>query len=180
MLGCVVFVVGGMFLGYKGDPEGYLSAAFFGLGLLIFGLQLYPGATYLLLEENGFTCCTLFRARSFRWEQVQGFGVIRIGRFHGVGWNFTPDYQTSHRRRELSAKSKALSSYEAHLQNDYGMGPEELAGMLNGILHEWTVGRRASRLPEGSEEMADLPTTPHRTITEPGVPGVKSGRTRLL
>ena len=135
-LGCMLFAIGGVLMGLFGAAQGYAGAAFFGLGLPIFGFQLLPRATYLQLTGEGFTCCVLFRAHSYRWADVQEFGTFQTGPLHAVGWNFTPEYLATSPKRELSLASKCLCGYEAHLQNDYGMKPAALAELLNGVLRE--------------------------------------------
>lgn len=51
-----------------------------------------------------------------------------------IAWNFTPDHPPIGRARGIS---KAFSGYEAALPDTYGMKAQELADVLNNLLHEY-------------------------------------------
>lgn len=128
---CAVFVAGGVLMVRDGKPWGYFCGGFFALGLPIFGIQFLPKAAYLHLAVDGFTFCSLFRSHFVQWKYVQEFAVIYVGPNRMVAWNFTPDYTATVGGRSIS---KALSGYEAALPDTYGMKPQRLADVLNGLL----------------------------------------------
>ena len=124
-----------------GQTMGYFCGGFFALGLPVFGLHLHPKAAYLHLSTDGFTFCSLFRAHTVRWAHVQEFAVIEVApTTRMVAWNFTSDHPATGRARGIS---KALSGYEAALPDTYGMKPQELADLLNKLLHQYANTRNA-------------------------------------
>jgi len=115
-----------------GERMGYFCAAFFGICLLVFLVQLLPRAAYLHLEPGGFTFCSLFRKHSVPWTDVTEFAVARIGFNRLVGWDYRPGCC---RYTRTASISKAISGCEAALPDNYGMKPQALAELLN-RLHE--------------------------------------------
>ena len=134
LLTCLGFTALGVFMGRDGKWLGYLIGGLFGLGVPVFVLQLHPRAAYLLLNEEGFTYCSLFRAQAVLWVDVEGFGVIAINAFRMVAWNFVPGHPSTGRARMLS---QAVSGYEAALPDTYGLKPKELANLLNALRQRW-------------------------------------------
>jgi len=137
---CAVFVAGGALMVRDGQTMGYFCGGFFALGLPVFGVQFHPKAAYLHLAADGFTFCSLFRPHFVQWACVQEFAVIHVGPNRMVAWNFTPDHPATGRARGIS---KALSGYEAALPDTYGMNPQELADVLNSLLHQYTNTRNS-------------------------------------
>ena len=117
----------------SGERTGYFCAAFFGICLLVFLVQLLPGATYLRLEPGSFTFCSLFRKHSVPWTDVAEFALARQGFNRVVGWNYRPG-----RCRHVRAASvaKAITGCEGALPDNYGMKPEALAEFMNCILEQ--------------------------------------------
>src|SRR5713101_7930664 len=73
------FVAGGIFMVSAGQQVGWLPIFFFGLGVLVFGLQLLPNCSYVRVGPEGFTVCSLFRSHSCRWSDVGVFKVAQLG-----------------------------------------------------------------------------------------------------
>ncbi len=126
---CLVFVVGSLW----GDTKKnvliiYLVAGFFSLGLVVFCVQLLPGASYLILKKESFIFCALFRAHEVRWDEVQGFRVQTISHNKMVVWDFVPGYSKQVRGRRIST---AMAGCEGALPETYGFKAEELAEVMN-------------------------------------------------
>ena len=134
LLACLGLTALGVFMARDGEWLGYLVGGLFMLAVPFFVLQLHPRAAYLLLNEEGFTYCSLFRAQAVRWVDVEGFGVIAINAFRMVAWNFVPDHPRTGRARMLS---QAVSGYEAALPDTYGLKPRELAHLLEALRQRW-------------------------------------------
>ena len=111
-----------------------LSAGFFALGVPVFALQFHPRASYLSLDGEGFTFCSLFRAHTVRWADVTGFGVIEVGAGRLVAWNFVPGHPRTGSARAIS---QAISGYEAALPDTYGPKPTELTARMNTLRQRW-------------------------------------------
>src|SRR2546422_7369634 len=74
------FVGGGIFMVSVGQHLGWLAIAFFGLGVVVFALQLLPNCSYVRVEPDGFTVRSLFRSHSCRWSDVGAFKVAQLRR----------------------------------------------------------------------------------------------------
>ncbi len=67
----------------------WISAAFFGSGVLIFGVNLAPGSSYLRLSPEGLTYCSLYKSRHYSWHEIERFGVMVVGMNRTVGFSFS-------------------------------------------------------------------------------------------
>ena len=134
----LVFVVIGVWMGVGGDRVGYLCAAFFGLGIPIFTIQMLPGAAFLRLSDDEFEFYSLFRGHVVKWSDVSEFGIItqrQMGaKVHEmVGWN----YIRSTERRSLGRSiSSSIAGMEAGLPDSYGQSVEELLEIMEDHLRE--------------------------------------------
>ena len=138
ILVCLVFVVGGIFMGISGEWIGFLCAAFFALGIPIGVIQLLPGSTYLTLTTEGLTFCNLFRETKIPWNVIDHFFVVEL-RTNGtktysmVALNFVESYDGSGLGRDIS---KSLAQCDGALPDTYGKKPQELADLLNECLEK--------------------------------------------
>jgi hypothetical protein len=122
------FVAGGALMVREGDPMGWAGILFFGAGVIVFCVLLLPGSAYLKLDPAGFTVCSLFRAHSTRWYEVNSFEVGRIGGRKLVVFNFSNLHRGQGFARKLSS---AIGGYEGALPETYGLSAEDLAAMMN-------------------------------------------------
>lgn len=120
--------VAGFYMIKTGEPGGWLVLIFFGLMSLIGLLALAPGSTFLRLEPEGFTVSTLYRRVSFRWSDVEKFGVFEIDKSSFVGFNLKPAARKKTFWRKLSSR---VSGWHAELRDTFGMSSEELAQLMN-------------------------------------------------
>jgi hypothetical protein len=139
---CLVFVVIGTFMIRSGDAMGWFVAGFFGLGLLVGIVCMLPGAAYLTLDAQGFTMCSLYRAHTYRWEDVTGFGVGRVAANKMVMFNVSPSYVRSPKMRSLNV---GLVGYEAGIPDSYGLKHEALAELLSQYLQTAQTAQAARR-----------------------------------
>lgn len=109
---------------------GYVGAVFFGLGAIVFAVNLHPNAHFLELTEKGFTTCSMFRREFTRWEDVREFYPLRIRLISMVGINLAEHF---HRRSGAGRMSKALNGVDGALDT-YGMSAYDLAAILNSLL----------------------------------------------
>ena len=136
-----LFVTIGISMGVTGSWVGYLIAAFFGLGILVGIIQLFPNSTYLRISREGITYCSLFRETITSWDDVDEFCVV-VMRQNGlpirrmVGFNYAPTYDRSRMGRQVAS---AITGCEGALPDTYGKKAEDLAALLNDCLHEFTT-----------------------------------------
>ena len=142
---CAIFVAIGIWMGVTGEWIGYLIAGFFGLGVVIFIVQLIPGSAYLRLDFEGFIFCSLYRRTTLPWSAIDGFHVV-VMRQTGmkvhelVGFNFLPSYDRSQVAWQIS---NVVAEYEGGLPNTYGKSAGELARLMNEHLQRWRESNSA-------------------------------------
>jgi hypothetical protein len=129
---CAGFVVGGTLNVAKNSLIGWSEILFFGSNAIVFGGLLLPGSAYLKLDPTGFTICSLFRAHTLGWHEVDAF---RVGTDRGRKL-VVFDFSKLHQGQEFVRKfASTISGYEAGLPDTYGLSAEELAATMN----EWRV-----------------------------------------
>ena len=131
---CLLFAVVGVQIIADGSRVGWVVVVFFGLGCLVVAVSMIPNATYLRLTPSDFTICSLFRARSYRWQDVTGFTVGRAGSRRMVMFDFAPNF---HRRSRSGSWNAKLVGHEAGLPDNYGLDYEELADLMNRHRARW-------------------------------------------
>lgn len=63
---------------FSGPVLGWVVIALSGLGAVVLGATLLPGASYLRLSPEGLEMRSLFRSKRLRWSDVRGFRPIPI------------------------------------------------------------------------------------------------------
>lgn len=135
-------VAGGALMVRESAPLGWAPVLFFGFCVVVFCLLLLPGSAYLKLDPTGFTVCSLYRAHSVRWDEVDSFEVITIERRKVVVFNLSHAHQGQEIARKLSS---AISGYEVALSPEtYGLCAEEFAAMMN----DWRQRKDPTALSE--------------------------------
>ncbi len=117
-----------------------------GWGLLIVGglltpiavVQLLPGAASLTLDQDGFHVTGLYRRTSYRWDEIEEFGVyLPVPKKKMVGFNFRSGTRP---KSFFMKKSRSKFGYEAALGDLYGPSPDKLAEMMNAYLRQQAEG----------------------------------------
>lgn len=98
------FVAGGIFMVSAGQQMGWLAIAFFGLGVVVFALQLLPNCNYVRVGPDGFTVRSLFRSHSCRWSDVGAFKVAQLARQQMVVFSFANHYRGPRRLSRINAQ----------------------------------------------------------------------------
>ncbi len=145
LLLALIFVAGGVLLGLTGSPTGWLGVAFFGLGAVVFSLQLIrPGR--LELSAQGFQATTWPR-RPVRRTWVE-CGPFRPWKFRGTSLVVYPTSRTD--RRWLRSANRFLTrGADGSIQANYrGISPLELVALMNDY-QQWAL-----RHPEASSPNA--------------------------
>jgi hypothetical protein len=137
---CVAFVVAGWMVRLRsGELDAawwsYGGIAFFGLGALVSILQLVPGSSFLRITPEGITVRTVWRARFFRWSDIERFGVAEVsGGMPGtrvVGLDFSASSPWADKMPRLKDLSRKLSGFDGALPDNYGWEHAKLAAHLN-------------------------------------------------
>jgi hypothetical protein len=110
----------------------WACVVFFGLGVIVCVLQFLPRSSFLRLGPEGFTIRALYRERTYRWEDVDTFGVTQVSFNKMVGFNFAPHFDRAARLRRVN---KAIAFFEGALPDTYGMKAEDLADLMNEYKH---------------------------------------------
>jgi hypothetical protein len=118
----------GIWLISDGEWFGIVPTTFFGLGLVVSVILLWPGSSFLELDNSGFLFRNLFRESRLSWDDVDGFEARRISIRKFVTVNFSRDYVASPRMRALA---RSLAGADGALPDTYGMSAEDLAKLMN-------------------------------------------------
>jgi hypothetical protein len=125
LLMSLLFCAIGVMMIRDGKMLGWFPLLAFGIVAIVSLVLMFPGVGYLKLDKDGFTVCSLYRASTFRWDDVTEFG---LGFNKLVSFNFSPAYTQHQRMREIN---KAIGSFDAAIPDSYGMTPEDLLLLMN-------------------------------------------------
>jgi len=124
ILGSLAFVAIGVFI-MDGD-DGFmrwLVVGFFGLAAVVGIVNLLPTASFLKLDQTGFTFSSLFRKHSVAWKDVLGFGIMSVARNKMVTFETGKSGGMAHLNRTIGGADSALP-------DTYGMKPDELIELM--------------------------------------------------
>ena len=127
---CFTFVVLGIVLNDLENIKLLMVLVFFGLGLVIFIIQLIPGSTQLTLSTNGFLITSLFRSHFIKWSDVKIFRIGYLHRSQAVMFDFIESDNKDKSRKSIA---KALTKGHGALPNNYGLSAMDLLDKMN----EW-------------------------------------------
>jgi hypothetical protein len=133
-LACAIMTAASIWVIADGNWFGYVGTAFFGLGLVVSLLLLWPSSSFLELDDSGLLIRNLFRDSRFSWTAIEIFEARRLGVRKMVTFKFVPQYGES---PSVRATAHALSGLEGGLPDTYGRSAEELALMLNEYLQKY-------------------------------------------
>tara|TARA_R110002124_G_scaffold276866_2_gene447827 strand:- start:177 stop:599 length:423 start_codon:yes stop_codon:yes gene_type:complete len=103
---------------------------FFGLGIIVFIIELFPNSSYLKLTNEGFEVCSLYRSHFTKWTDVNSFGILTIKFNTLVVFNSTEEHKKHSTGKKIA---RFLSKNQGALPNTYGMKAMKLAALMN----EW-------------------------------------------
>ncbi|MFT5194796.1 MAG: hypothetical protein ACI9EW_002267 [Cellvibrionaceae bacterium] len=130
----VAFTAGGIWIRSGLPVLGTVTAIFFGLCIIVFGVQFLPGCAYLEMTEDGFTVCNLFQRKTHNWSDVSSFSIRKFPGNSLVIWGYTKAFGDPESERKISDK---LTRTEASLPDTYGMSAEDLAELMNKLLRKY-------------------------------------------
>lgn len=152
---CGGFTVIGVAMIRDGHPSGWWVAGGFGVGLGIAVVQCLPFASSMRLDAEGMTIRALYRSRTYRWSEIEGFGTAWVGPSRRVVYNLVLEPGAR------PTASRRLMGMDAMLPESYGLSPEALSDLLN----DWKLGHhRSPQWPSLRERLqqwtATLPESP--------------------
>lgn len=116
----------GVFTGMKIGRYGWFLAGIFGIGTIIFTIQLVSNSSYLLLTPEGITVHGVLHSYSYKWTDIEQFYVHWIF-YKMVTFTFSDSCESPHivetAARKIAGKRNILPNY--------GMNPEDLRDFLN-------------------------------------------------
>jgi hypothetical protein len=121
--------------GWVITPLHWVLILLFGILAVLFIAQMLPNSSYLLLKEDGFTLCSLYRKWGLNWSDIEEFRVGVLAETDVVAFNFSSTYN---RRQKVRKITKSMNGFEMALTDTYGMSAEELARLMN----NWKAGIR--------------------------------------
>ncbi|WP_299768469.1 STM3941 family protein [uncultured Dokdonia sp.] len=126
----ILFVLGGYLMLEEKFFIGIITIIFFGLGIIIFTIQLFPNTSYLKLTKEGFEMRTLFKSNFTKWSDVKEFSTDYIGPNKMVMLNYNEEHTKYKNGKKIA---KILSGSEGALPDTYGMSAKALTQLMN----EW-------------------------------------------
>lgn len=130
LLGSLAFVAIGAAIRAKQPLVGWLSIAFFGLGIPASLYTLLSKKVYLLLDPNGFEMGTLTKAVRIAWTDVDGFEIKSVNGARMIAILYNARYE---KQRLLRGAVRALSGLEGGIANTYAAPLESVLQRLD----EW-------------------------------------------
>lgn len=124
----LIFVIGGIYMLNDGKKMGWLVTVFFGLGMIVFIVNLFPQASYLKLDKEGFETSSLFKKHRYSWNEISHFGVGKISNNKMVMFDFSKEYKKARKIRKVASM---ISGAEGALHDNFGLKAEELAELMN-------------------------------------------------
>ena len=120
----------------------WLCIIFFGLGAAVALYQLLSTRNALIVTRDGIHVSTLFKSYTYRWGEIERFGVAEWAQWHGpfkqrhrqVGINFKEGGRVRLISKLGTDLAAALVGFHGALPDNYGYKHEELADLLNGYL----------------------------------------------
>ena len=124
---CGLFTALGVRMVPNAGAEAWFVLMVFGLGAIIGGVMLLPGAGMLRLDRDGFETTSLFRRHGFLWQAVKGFEAIRIS--HSMTKMVVYD-DINLSGRTLAKFNAAIAGRNAGLPDTYGLSAADLADVM--------------------------------------------------
>ena len=120
---CLGFVFLGFNIMSKNLGIAILNIILFGIGTIVFTINLFPKSSYLKITDKGIEMRTMFRSTFIPWYVINGFSTKRIMFNKMVMIDFNEKY----------VDVSKLRSKTGALPDTYGMSGEKLAEKLNAI-----------------------------------------------
>ena len=103
---------------------------FFGSGVIVFTIELFPNSSYLKLTNEGFEVPSLYHSHFTKWSDVNCFEILVI-RFNTL---VVFNYNDNHKKHTTGKKiARFLSKNQGALPDNYGMKAIKLMELMN----EW-------------------------------------------
>jgi hypothetical protein len=125
-LGCIAssLLVGmGCLVVHNGNKFGWFLIILFGLGVLAPALLLRPGASWLELDEEGFTLCLSYRPDRYLWRHITDIAVWR----GVVSFKLDPEHRGDKRGQTTA---RAISGYDGSIPNIFRLHPQSLLEVM--------------------------------------------------
>ncbi|MFY7709048.1 STM3941 family protein [Tenacibaculum sp. MEBiC07804] len=134
LIGCLIFIIPSLYFDSEFEFIDWIGFIFFGLGVVIFGIQLLPNSNYLKLNKEGFEVKNLYKSDFTKWTDIENFKVGDLKFRYYNKKMVMIDYSESYNNYKTSRKiSNYFSGSDGTLPDNYGMKTEELVKVLN----EW-------------------------------------------
>jgi hypothetical protein len=146
--GSVLVIAASLWTGYTDHTGSYaLRAIVVTCGVIYVVL---PRVTGLHINADGFSIRTLFRTYNVIWKDVAEFSTAPYGRGRVVLFRYTQLFEENAltssplalftiRRFKLSRMNEEWKKSDAALPDDYGMGAEDLARLMNELRTKFSV-----------------------------------------
>jgi hypothetical protein len=104
---------------------------FFAAGAVLSIMNLLPGRAYLLLTPGEFAYRTLFKSRTYRWSEVEGFEAFAFRETSRVVFTLSREGKLRFSESGFRKFNKAVGGGDDSLPDTYGMSADKLAELMN-------------------------------------------------
>ena len=126
----LVFVALGYSLLEKDPLMAWLGISFFGLGAIIFLIQILTNVSYLKLSEAGFEERSLIRTRYYKWSDVEGLRQASFRGIKSIYFEFSDEYKRCNYEKKASLFS---SRKRGGITSSYTIKTEELLELMKDL-----------------------------------------------
>lgn len=125
--GCLAFVAIGIWQAGEQPLIGWSAVGFFGLGVLVAGAMLVPGAAGIVLDADGFEVTGFFRRHRTRWADATGFQAATVP---PSAQKLVVYDDRGSENSTLGGINRRLSGRNSGLPDNYGLPPDDLAQVM--------------------------------------------------
>jgi hypothetical protein len=134
--GSVAFLLGGLWLaGPVHEPVvGALTALFGLVGAVMSAIAVWPGASRLVLDDNGMVIRNPFRSeRRYRWDEILETAIFSIEGVDMVVFRLPPGHP-DHGERLARWNGGMTGGFAGYLPDTYGMTATALQDLLHAYI----------------------------------------------
>jgi hypothetical protein len=119
---CLLVGLGALMV-QNGQKLGWFRIILYGLGVLAPVLLLLPLASWLELDQEGFTLCMTFRSDRYLWSQITELNV-----WSGlVSFKLAPEHRGNRRGQALA---RSISGYDGSIPDMFQLPPHSLLELM--------------------------------------------------
>lgn len=123
----LIFVAASYLILEKNPLMGYLGISFFGIGSILFLIQLLTNISYIKLSEEGVEEKNLFRTKNYKWSEVEHFRQVNFRGNKSIVFDYTKEYK----KAKVNKKTfKFLLEKQQSITSSHNIKTDELVKLM--------------------------------------------------